>query len=172
MDAFCVRIFTLNGTRDPPKAGIYIFKYLELVYFDGYLMPYFDDYLAKVEPELLESSNKIMKLALYYDYSTRLGKECTNTCTLAKDISVRINKISKKVKKKLTENIDLEDSDDETQTKSDYESVSEIDYEELNQSQEEFDFLDTTEYIDIDEIQNSNLENKNRSLNRGNEEST
>ena len=83
-DYFCIKAFSLDSIGNLPKPGKYIFNYLELFYFDDYCMPYFDDYLLKTEPELAEISKRIMKLAIYYDYSSRfyekLGKVPNKTC--------------------------------------------------------------------------------------------
>ena len=77
-DIFCIQIFSLSSIGKTTKPSFYIFRYLELFFFDGYCMPYFDNYLVKERPELAEISERIMKLAIYYDYSSRfegkLGK--------------------------------------------------------------------------------------------------
>jgi len=70
----CVRLYSLKAIGTRPKPGLYIFNYLELFYFDDYCMPYFDDYLCAKESHLEDVSERIMKLAIYCDYSTRFKK--------------------------------------------------------------------------------------------------
>ena len=58
-------------------------------------MPYFDDYLFRKEPELADVSTRIMKLAIYYDYSTRFNDELKKfPCEVSENIYNMIRNIT------------------------------------------------------------------------------
>lgn len=116
MDIFCVRVFSLRSIKEPQKPGRFVFNYLELFYFDGFCMPYFDDYLVKCEPDLVETSTRIMRLAIYYDYSTRFHEKLGNSpCLVSNKLFKKIEKITKKEVHESFYGKNHQDSDEENE---------------------------------------------------------